>query len=702
MKQYKKQTQSLLFMLMFLIPMIFTLGTQIIASQVLPKIASPQNIAQYEYNESMSFEERKEMFLNISKNSNTSLYAQATRIFSGLAPNEEVIRKDIARKVNAYLDCSDFEVNAYLRMMYFNNVTHVMSTALETELKNTFLNFTYWVDESLSDGFPKNDKMYFWTENHMNLFHAAELLAGQLYRNETFPSSNMTGQDHIDHATPLIHRWLDWRGTFGFSEFHSNIYYSLDLASIFNIIEFSEDLDLARKAMMVADQMAFDFANNVYKSRYGTSHGRTADNLQMGTSADKPADNESPVLAAWLLVGVGDDDLNFNDAGNRGAVSIATSARYTIPPILEDIAKAAKLNNEHKERMSLNLDEGPNYGIDYTEEDLMFWWGASATAATQMIDTTLAFQNKYDLSSKLIFNDPMFVDVLNIGAAITGTDIAGYCDILGDITQGVTLESASTYTYRTPYYQLSGAQDYQKGKNGIQELIWQATIDHQAMVYTNSPGGVSDREFVGGWKPRATMYKNVGIFQYDRRPQSLLGEAVIAYLGAKPYIHAYFPQWAFEEVTQERKWTFGQQGDAFVALYSFEPTRWMPNADDPDNPFELRSTGKKNAYIIELASTADYDSFEDFQTTILAASVQVQQKVMGYDLSYDSPSRGLMTVAWDGDMYADGDKVDLGPYERFENDFCTQAFGTKITTITYEGQTLVLNFEDNTRTYTSA
>ncbi|MHA1611988.1 MAG: hypothetical protein ACTSVZ_03965 [Promethearchaeota archaeon] len=701
MKTHRKKAHSILFMLLFLFPLIISMSIQIRQSDIQPMISSTQDITQYEYDESLSYEERKELFLNISKINNDSFYAQATRIFFGLDPNEAVIRNGL-EDVNNYEDTSDFDVNGYLRMLYFNNDTQVMSDELETELKNTILNFSYWIDEPSSEGFPDASDMYYWTENHMILFHAAELMAGQFYRNETFPGSNMTGQDHIDHAIPLIDRWLTWRGQFGFSEFHSNIYYSLDLAAILNIVEFSEDDDLSQKAAMVVDQIAFDFANNVYRSRYATSHGRTEDSRQFGVSLEDPANNESPMLAAWLLLGIGDNDTRFNDGGNRGAVSIATSDRYTMPPILEDIAKFAKPNNEHRERMGLNLADGPEYGIDYNEEDLMFWWGMSATAAPQIIDTTLEFQEKHDLSSKLIFNDPMFLDVLNIGAAISGTDISGYCEILGDITKGVALESVSTYTYRTPYYQLSGAQDYHKGKNGIQEHIWQATLDHQAMVYTNSPGGVSPQEFTGGWKPRATMYKNVGIFQYDRGSQSLLGELVIAYLGAKSYTHAYFPQWAFDEVVQEGKWTFGQKGDAYVALYSFERTTWMPNGEDPDNPYELRSEGKKNVYIIELGTIEDYSSFEAFKTEILGASVDVIQLSTGFDIEYDSPSRGMITVAWEGDMYADGVQVDLGPFERFENDFCTQDFGTKITTITYEGQTLVLNFEDNTRTYTSA
>ena len=257
------------------------------------------------------------------------------------------------------------------------------------------------------------------------------------------------------------------------------------------------------------------------------------------------------------------------------------------------------------------------------------------------------------------------------------------------------LESVSTYTYRTPYYQLSGAQDYHKGMNGIQEHIWQASLDETAIVYTNSPGGVSPQEFTGGWKPRATLHENVGIFQYDRLATSLLGELVFLYLEYKPYTHAYFPQWAFDSVEQHGKWTFGSKGDSYIALYSHEKTHWESDY------IELRSSGKKNAYIVELASIEDYATFEDFIEAILGAELKVKHLEIGFDIIYDSPSQGTIIVAWEGPMIVDHQNVDLGPFPRFDNDFCYQEFGTNITLIEFESQSLELDFDNGIRTYTS-
>ncbi|MHA1110789.1 MAG: hypothetical protein ACTSRE_06775, partial [Promethearchaeota archaeon] len=639
-----------------------------------------KNLLQYS---NLTFTERQDLYLN-GTHENNGFHAQVARSYLGLPINEDTIRSTMEDVINLK-DTSDFDVNTYLRILYYDNVSSNLSSELRADLKNVILNFKYWFTE------PNDDSMIFWTENHMILFHTAELLAGQLYPNETFSNSGMTGIEHVNHAIPLINRWIGWRAQFGFSEWHSNVYFTYDLIALMNLVEFSEDEPISTKAMMLVDLLAFDFANNFFHSIYATTHGRTADSRQVGHSVDSPPSRESPSEAAWVLLGISKH--NENDGSNGGAISIAVSEKYVPPPILEDIAEIAATSNEHKERSSLNLMDGPTYGIGYTSmDDLMFWWPMSATAAAPIVDSSLRLMEEYDLSAKLIFNDAMFVDLLSFGAKIHGTTISGSCEILDMVTRGVCLESVSTYTYRTPYYQLSGAQDYHKGMDGLQEHIWQASLDETAIVYANSPGGVSPQEFTGGWKPRATMNENVGIFQYDRYSTSLLGEMVFLYLEYKPYTHAYFPQWAFDSVEQHGKWTFGEKGDSYVALYSNKRPHW-------ESDIELRSFGKKNAYIVELASIEDYSSFDEFIETILYADLKVKHLPIGFDIMYDSPSQGIITVAWDGPMISGGKNVDLGPFPRFDNDFCYQEFGTKVTLIEFESQSLELDFDSATRTY---
>ena len=134
-------------------------------------------------------------------------------------------------------------------------------------------------------------------------------------------------------------------------------------------------------------------------------------------------------------------------------------------------------------------------------------------------------------------------------------------------------------------------------------------------------------DYVGGFKPRATFYKNVGVIQHDRITQALLIELVYLILGFEPVIQTYFPIWAFDEVLQQGNWLFGKRLDGYIALYSDEPMNWVSD-------YELQTFGRKNAYIVELGSIDDYGSFANFTSSLLATRVNVQHLAIGYNIEY--------------------------------------------------------------------
>jgi len=641
------------------------------------------------YLSDLNFTERKELYLNAA-NKSSGLYAQCAKVYLNETDFNEVEINESIDKINSREDCSDFDMNGLLRMMYLDRRKYNIPNNLNTSIKSAILNFKYWFTE------PGPDDMIFWTENHMILFHTIELLAGQLFPDEIFTNSNKTGTEHIEHALPLINRWLDWRAKLGFAEWHSNIYYRLDLTALLNLIDFAENKTIATKAEMLVDLIALDLANNYYKGVYATAHGRTEDEKQVGTAITSPPEKESTAEPAWLMLGIGSEEII--GGGNSAAVFIATG-NYTTPKILEDIANATTTATEyiHKSRNNIDILEGPDYGFGYeSQSDLMFWWPMSAPASPNILESSLDLINEYELAPKLVFNDEAFVDLFEIGATVYGSSLNDFSSRIKDITEGVALETANTYTYKTPYYQLSGVQDHQKGMNGLQELIWQACIDKNATIFTSSPSGLSasDQQFTSGWKPRATLHKNVGIIQYDRRAQSLILELVLDLLLDEPsYTHAYFPRWAFNEWNQKGKWVFGRRNESYVGLYSYNPTEWKSN-------YELRADGKKNAWIVELGSKNDpqFDSYEDFINDILNAKIVINEESMGYNILYDSPSQGKIKVGWDGPMLINSQEIKFDDYDRFENQYCNQTFGTMETIIEYNGQKLILDFINANKT----
>jgi hypothetical protein len=643
------------------------------------------------FNATLGYKQRQGIYLNDSKNSN-DVYAQVSRVYLGLNVSEPDIEASLYKIYN-FKDCLDFTLNNLIRLIYIDINRSILGPSIRNKVIDAFGKTKYWYTE------PNRDDMIYYTENHQILFHTAELLIGQLFPNDTFVNSNMTGQEHVNHALPLVKRWLDWRAQFGFSEWHSNTYYTEDIAALVNLVDFSEDQEIVYKAAMVLDIITFDFANNYYKGRYATTHGRCYDRTKVGESAVSPASRDSTSESAWIMLGIGEH--NPNDNHNLAAVALATSDYYAPPPILEAIANNVTLYNEHRERNSIGMSEGPLYNISYNEEDLMFWLGMSAVLAPQTISEVFKLVEKYNIKSDNIYGPEILADFFKISAFLHGIPVNQYSDKLKLVTQGVTLETSNTYTYRTPYYQISGSQDHQKGMNSYQEHIWQASLDDDAFVYTNSPGGLTkdfEQNYVGGWNPRATLYKNVGIIQYDRQTLPLEGELALYFLnlftGNKFYQHAYFPRWAFDEWEQHGRWTFGAKGNGYIALYSLKNTYWASD-------YELRANGFKNVWIVELGSIEEYGSFNQFISDIQQSQVQVIPQALGYDVRYISPSQGLISVAWEGSMYAGGSEVDLGPYPRFDNNFCYQDFGTKITFIEYGNQSLELNFNNASRIYQS-
>ncbi|MFW9818122.1 MAG: hypothetical protein ACFFE5_00815 [Candidatus Thorarchaeota archaeon] len=641
------------------------------------------------FNATSGYRERQSIYLNDSKDSN-HVYAQASRVYLGLNVSEISIEASLY-KIYDLRDTLDFTLNNLLRLIYLDINRSILSPYIRNKVIDAFGKTKYWYTE------PTRDSMIYYTENHQILFHTAELLIGQLFPNDTFVISNMTGLEHVNHATPLVKRWLDWRAQFGFAEWHSNTYFTEDIAALVNLVDFSEDPEIVYKAAMILDIIAFDFANNYYKGRYATTHGRCYDRTKLGTSVLSPPSQDSTSESAWIMLGIGEH--NPNDKSNLAAVALATSDYYAPPPILEDIANNATFYNEHKERNSINMNDGNLYNISYSENDLMFWLGMSAVLPPQTIKQVFNLVEKYNIDSNNVYGPDLISSFFKISAFLHGISLSQYSEKMKLITQGISLETSNTYTYRTPYYQLSGSQDHQKGMNSYQEHIWQASLDDNAFVYTNSPGGLTkdlEQEYVGGWNPRATLYKNVGIIQYDRETLPLEGELLLYFLnlftGNKFYQHAYFPQWAFDEVEERGKWIFGAKGGGYIALYSFYDSRWVSD-------YELRVDGFKNLWIVELGSVDEYGSFNQFISDIQHSQLQIVPQALGFNVQYSSPSQGLVRLSWDGPMIVGGSEVDLGPYARFDNDYCYQNFGTKSTLIQFGNQSLVLNFVNTSRIY---
>ncbi|HUT51908.1 MAG TPA: hypothetical protein VM658_00820 [bacterium] len=606
-----------------------------------------------------------------------SVYGQVCRAYVNAGPFDETALYNSMTKLGNREDCSDFQMNALLRILFIDRSNHCLPDALRDDLKATVLNFKYWLDE------PGPDDMVWWSENHQVLFHTAELLAGLLYPDEVFPNSGMTGRQHAEHARPMLHEWLDYRGRFGFSEWHSNVYFNEDMPPLVNLADYADEEAIRTKAAMVLDIMAFDMACNYYKGLYATTHGRTyPDHLVNGLT-------DSTRTAAWImadLVPLG--SVTQLGAGDFTGSFLATSDGYFTPDLIEQAADDAKDNFEHRQRDSITLEQGADYGIGFSDfDDVMFWWGMTGYMAPEIVEGTFNLVDYYDMWAGNTWSD------LTLIRPFVGTqELIGVVTDVAPMTRGAALEAVNTYTYRTPYYQLSGAQDWKPFNWTGQSLQWKAVIDKDCFVVTAFPGAfplVADfgSDWTGGFVPRATMHKNVGVFQYHLPALGTLEQYLPAPIAPidwgsilPDYTHAYFPRSKFDEYTQTENWTIGRKGDAYLALYSQAAPVWADTVD-------LIAYNTDNVWIVEMGDVEHNGAFADFVTAMKNAVVDI-----GSSVHYESPSQGVIQVGWSGPMLVNGEAVDLGPYRRWDNPYARQEFGTMVTRINFRRKTLVLNF----------
>ncbi|MEX2715693.1 MAG: hypothetical protein Q6353_012490 [Candidatus Sigynarchaeum springense] len=663
----------------------------------------------------MPASERKEAYLNGSITS-TSFAAQIARLFRGIAPYEPSI-VNVAKRYEDRTYTSEFDLTLLLRMVYLNKGVSLLSPATLATIKQGLLNFNYWFTEPQL--LPTKDQIMY-TENHMIQMHACELLAGQLYPNETFANSGMTGTQHITHARSMIYDWLDWKANIGFTE-TSLTYFTIDIPALVNLVDFSEDSIISKRSAMVLDLIAFDLANHFFNGSYATANGRLYNRDRVGTPSDTP-DRDDIAEATWIMTGLGYHATSSKTNGD--CLSLATSNAYVTPPVIEMVANATRLSHEHRDRNGIYIEEANKFGIGHGEDDLMFWWHMSAPVSGPVIETSFKVIEKYHLNPENILGPQLLIDFIKFNAGLHGVPVGTYASKIYQLTRGVALEAQNRYVYRTPHYQLAAMQDSQKGTNCMQEHVWQASLGGFANVWTNWDGFLSFKggKFIGGWKPRVTVYRNIGVIQYDRATLPLELELFLLTYdyfthvendsgSLYPPIHAYFPRWAFDEVDaivaaganagtgmdavagNPGTWLFGRKGDAYIALYSKESSEWKSDIE-----FAVKAA-RKNAYIVELGDADESGTFAKFKEQISRAKVDVRSTPMGYDVKYVSPSRGLVTVDWDAPMVVNGMIVNLGPYDRFDNQYCHQPFGTRRTIITCGNQSLVLDFDTLERTF---
>ena len=269
-----------------------------------------------------TFEERRgEALLDAAKRE-TNVFSEIAKMALGYWAD---VKTDVVMQtmdgINQRKDCSDFYLVGLLGMLIRYGRDPQFPESLKQPLEDGVLNFKYWMDE------PGQDAMCYWSENHQILFHACEVLAGQLYPERVFTNAKQTGKWHREKGERLALSWLQKRGAGGFREWDSNCYFEEDLLALSHLADLAETPAVYDLATVIMDKLFFTMAVNSYKGVFGSTHGRAY------TEHVRGARGESTSGVSRLFWGMG----AFNQK-ILATVSLACMTSYGFPLILGDIA----------------------------------------------------------------------------------------------------------------------------------------------------------------------------------------------------------------------------------------------------------------------------------------------------------------------------------------------------------------------------
>jgi len=621
------------------------------------------------------FAARREAFLDhFSARSSGGAWGQMILAQRGLPVWEGSIYGNLLH-IDRRPDCADFTMHGILRLLYQYGETSAFSDELLEHAQQSVLDFKYWPDE------PGIDSMCYWSENHHILFSSAGYLAGQRYPDLVFTNSNWTGKQQMERHRPRVLRWLDLRFRTGFSEWLSNVYYDEDLAALTNLVDFCKDEEIARRATMVLDLMLADLACNSFRGCFASAHGRSYEKQK------KSARDEATTTVSKLCFGLG----RFRGA-SMSATSLALSLNYRMPKVLVEIANDRTADGMvNRQRMGIRVDEATRWGLGFDNvEDGMVWLSLEAYSHSKTLPLLVKMLDQFHWWENTFF-EPFKQQQEMIRAAQQTGSLAALAKLYErDLTRNMR-EEVNIYTYRTPDYMLSTAQDYRAGYGGDQHAIWQASLGPDATCFTTHPvvGAKSTPDYWSGsgTLPRAAQVENVVIVVYDvtENPGLYVTETA-------GFTHAWLPRDRFDEMIERDGWIFARRGDGYLALWTSQPYRWQTELGE-DKDRELIVDGRKSVWICELGRRATDGEFGDFAERF-AAPVQVSD----LQVTYQSPSQGRLEFGWTGPLVREGVDIPLRDYPRYDNPFVQAEFPAERVDIRHGDHRLTLDWKKLERT----
>jgi len=601
-------------------------------------------------------------------------HAEIDRLYYELVNGKKGINWDKINSsldyINKQYDVSDFRMATLMRILY--EFRDKIPDAKMAEIKKTILSFRYWMDE------PGGNGMCYWSENHQILFASAEYLAGQLYPNERFYNSGLTGRQHTAKARKRILDWLEMRWKFGFSEYYSTVYYNEDIAGIINLIDYAQDEEIVKKSEIIMDLLIYDIAAQKYGNTFVSVSGRAYENARKG--GDKLSSGYITNYIWNNQTEVRRPHINY---------SFITSRKYKVPSVLKEIGNDTS-TVIIKQGNGLNISSLAPEGYSGSDDrSIMMQWGMEAFSNPEVIRNTMDYIRRNNmLSNEFLVElrplDYTLVKLLKLEPAILKT--------INPQANGAAIQRAYTYTYKTGDYSVYTTQNYHPGYYSNQDHVTGMNVGTSFSVFHTHPAlpenidRPSPNYWVGyGRLPHAAQYKNISMSIYNLPEKANFYE-----LSMLHFTHTYFPKEKFDTVIVSGNYAFGKKGNVYCALIAANNLYYKKGSDE-----DLIQQGQKVCWIIQAGSEREDGSFSAFCS-------RIRQNKLTFDLTklvltYNDKGNTLK-LKYKSGLYVNG-SFENTIYEHYNSPYIKSGFKPDSLTFNFRQKYLKLNFHQAERIF---
>jgi hypothetical protein len=486
-------------------------------------------------------------------------------------------------------DCTDFKFNGLLRCLFLYRDR--IPSDVQSEMKKILL------DGRFHGGFRPAYPMFYNSENHRMAWHTAEYLTARLFPDETFTLDGRTARAHADRARAMIAWWIDQRARWGYTEWNSSTYMGVNLNSLLNLADFSDEPVIRALARDSVTKLFADLAADSLEGQVCGAQCRTYE----GPLLDRAKQGVRPLFT--LLLGLG-ESANLQQASATGDFVATTGYR---PPE---------------------------------------WLRALA------VDTDKPLVNR-----ECARMDPHFVYTLRGAFWRPPFEITD--DAILQREYASEMDWAPIRTERCSEHLLSAMLNPRI--HNYQMLVWMCSLRGRALIFTTHPtdrprephgDGVKRQEYWAGTctTPRCHLKDGVLAALYRSRPSGA------ARAPGADFTHAYFPTEGFDEWQQDGRWFFARIDDGYAGLLAPPSARLTDSGDWAGK--EVLAPGLDALWVCVCGSARQDGDFDRFRqrcrSSVVhhdpgrgAAAVRVGATTFTLDYAQGAIEDGV-AVSWEG------------------------------------------------------